>query len=129
MAEKLTSHILALEIIAFLKMEFIVLWYTGLLKKSFSFSMTSGIHDSYLKVIIILFTSVFETNSFWPPHTKFLNPLSSFLVENVIKHGFCVMHPFCVPCSTKKQITATECSRGNTAVIRRSLLVKFLVYI
>jgi hypothetical protein len=48
--EKLTSHILALEIIALLKIEFVILWYTGVLKKSISLSMTSMIHDIYLKV-------------------------------------------------------------------------------
>jgi hypothetical protein len=47
-------------------MEFSVLWYTGLLKESFSLPMTAVIHAGYLKVIIGPFIPIFETNNFWP---------------------------------------------------------------
>jgi hypothetical protein len=90
------------------------------------------IHARYLKVIIVPFMSVFETNNFWPLPLLiqiFLNLLSSFHVESVIRHGFCIMHPFCVRCTTKKLITATECSSRNAAHIMKcvSKVFKFIL--
>lgn len=95
--------------------------------------MTPVIHARYMKVIIVPFMSIFETNNFWPlpllPIPNFFNLLSSFHVENVIRRGFCFMHPFCVRCSTKKQIAATEPSSRNAAVIRKrvSKVFKFIL--
>ena len=131
-AEKLTSHILTFKkSLHYWRGSSVFCGTQGCKIKSVSLSITPVIHARYLKVIIVPFMSVFETNNFWPLPLLipiFLNLLSSFHVESVIRHGFCIMHPFCVHCSTKKWITATECSSRNAAVIRKrvSKVFKFI---